>query len=155
MAGAAAGPVAAESPRGVWERVVERCERRPRLRLLAGDLTLAEVGGGRAVIEAPAAKLGLAEHHRDDWVGLLRETLGQAVRLEFRAVAAPVQASAPAALAGDGARAEGEPPRAVGDEQSDAAAERVIGGDPESHPLVREAAALFGAKVTRVERRPR
>lgn len=141
-------------PDAVWTLALQRCTRQ-RVKFVAQALRLKSLKGDLAVLDTPQSKMVLAEMHASDLTGLLREALGRPVRVEFRVAEGPVQ---PLTLAGasDGDQQTSPDDKSSPDTGANPETQNAAPGeDPEQHPLVKQTAELFGARVTRIQKRPR
>lgn len=138
---AGAGGVA---PEEVWPRV--KAAAGPRIRGMLDVMSVRSVTPRLLTLAVPTTRAAMARDHLDEITRLVQGTgvRGMSISLVEVQPEAAAERDAPA-----GNPAGDQTGRGVG-EQDHAAAERGL-QDAERHPLVREAARVFGAKVVHVE----
>lgn len=164
------GPVGGgvEGAGALWEAIVAEVSQRPRLRALLSRLRPQGLSGPLLVLTGPESHVAMAKDHAAEIAELAGRIRGSRVRVEVRA------AREPSAMGrADGGRTEGD--QAEGREGSAWGGPGILGSDgtigdgpggdgaggvgapgeddPATHPLVQQAGAILGLRVTRVERR--
>jgi hypothetical protein len=130
--GASAASGSAPSPEAVWPRVPELAG--PRLRAMLEMMSVQQASAKLLRLGVPASRSAMARDHLPDIVRLVQETGARSMSSQL----VDIKEAAPAS-ADTGAPAGDAPSRAA-----------VSREDADEHPLVKEAARLFGAKVTHI-----
>lgn len=134
---------AAITPDEIWPRVLELAK--PRLRAMLESMTLLQAGAKVLKLGVPAARSAMARDHLSDIVRLVQETGARSVSIQIIDLK-------PNAGAASHEHPENDHRVTDPSEAQDAATSQTAAAPPDAddHPLVREAARIFNAKVTHV-----
>jgi hypothetical protein len=119
-----------EDPVALWNMVTDACQKQHRMRILVGSLKLVTKDDQKAVLEVTDEMRTAAQSAERDLCTLLSVAWGQELAIELKTASGervePVVRAAPAAEG----QAPSAPAPAIGD-----------------HPLIKQAAELFGARI--------
>lgn len=139
----AAGPAGA-----LWAEVLEQVEKRPRLRSLLARLVPVALDGPVLVLRAAGSAAAMAKDHAAEIAGLAGRVTGRSMRVEIVTGEGEASSSRP-----DQSNRPVDGPAPAGRATEERGVAAADADDPALHPLVQQALEVFGAKVTRVEKR--
>lgn len=136
----------APTPDAVWPRVLEIAG--PRLRAMLDSMTVQQATPKLLRLGVPESRAAMARDHMPEIIRLVQQTGARSMSIQFVDLKAP-----PTHQSGQQSGQQGVPqadPKAGSQASDQAHAPEPGPSDADNHPLVIEAARVFGAKVTHI-----
>jgi hypothetical protein len=136
-----------DDPLKLWEMVIGACATQHRMRMLVGNMKLLKVDNDLALLQVAEELRPTAASAQQELSALLSTAWGQTVRVEIESLSPAPPRAVPS---GESPAAQSAPTPASQPAGSDI---RLPTSDIASHPLIKQAIDLFGARVIGVQPR--